>query len=600
MRRLALTRKLYDLPLGRKLALLAAVYVLIGLVLLGLGYAGLTLLNGVRAYVGGEGIWSRNQKNAVYYLLQYTQTRDERFYQKFEESVASPKVLKRARLELEKPHFSKVLVAQSAIAGGLHPDDVDFIIFLFRWFRQVPFFADAVNFWERGDTLIGELENYAVQLRQELGASQPSRQRIAQIHQEIDKINSALSILEVDFSKSITRAAHLTSLILIYAVALVTLLLSVLGYVAYRSFSGHLLGGISCLRLGTERVAAGDFRREIQIQTADELGQLANAFNVMTQNIAAARLEIEDRNGKLARALHEQENLMASIPDIVYITDNNGMLKKWNRRTELVTGYSAQELAGKPGWELLTPEGETITREALNSWMQSGGFEIELPLQDKSGQVISYFWKGVTLKDENSESIGLIGIGRDITTYKRVQDHLDHLAHYDSLTGLANRSLLSDRLYQAVARAERHGGLLALVFIDLNNFKEINDTLGHDAGDSLLKTYSGWLKASLRGSDTAARWGGDEFVLILEAINHPLAVVNVLEKLFKHEATPLDLKGQKVFATSSVGISIYPLDGTDPLTLLKCADRAMYWSKERGGSSYKFASEHYDVKTAET
>jgi len=589
-------RRAIDLPLGRKLALLAVVYALIGLTLIALGYAGLTVLNGVRAYVGGEGIWSRNQKNAVYYLVQYTQTRDERYYQQFQTSLASPKALKQARLELEKPDFDRNLVAQASIAGGIPVDDIDAIIFLFRQFRLVPFFADAVVLWERGDVLIEELENYALQLRQELGAAQSSMQRIQQIHEEIDKINSVLSKQEEDFSKSITRAAHLTGSILIYVVALAALLLAGLGYIAYRSFSSHLLGGISGLRQGAERVASGDLRHEIRIQAADELGQLAGAFNIMTQNIAAARLEIEDRNNRLTRALHEQENLMASIPDIVYITDNRGMLQKWNQKMEQVTGYTASELGGKAGWDLLTAEGKAIAQEALGYWMKSGGFEMELPLQDKNNQVIPYFWKGVTLKNENSEAIGLIGIGRDITTYKRTQDHLDRLAHYDALTGLANRSLLSDRLHQAVARSERSGGLLALVFIDLNKFKEINDTLGHDAGDALLKTYAGWLTASMRGSDTAARWGGDEFVLILEDISNPAAVINVLEKLFKHEAAPLDLKGQKVFTTSSVGISIYPLDGTDPLALLRSADHAMYRAKEQGGSCYRFASEHYDSK----
>jgi signal transduction histidine kinase len=302
-----------DLPLGKKLEVLTTVYALIGLTLIGFSYTGLMLLDSVHAYVGAVGTWSRNQNNAAYHLVRYTQAREERSYREFEKSIAVPKSLGVMRIELEKPVYDKALLAKAIMEGGIHPDDIEPIIFMFRWFRSASFFSDAVAIWKRGDQLVQQLDAIAKELRREVLARRSSPATIQGLHEEIFKINSELSDLENDFSESVTHAAHVTRQILVYVATFAVLLLTLTGYLAHRFFPRHLLGNISRLRLGTELVTAGDFHHKIPVRTADELGQLAGAFNAMTMRLDTAMLEIEDRNNRVRNLLEREKEFTANI-----------------------------------------------------------------------------------------------------------------------------------------------------------------------------------------------------------------------------------------------------------------------------------------------
>ncbi len=166
-------------------------------------------------------------------------------------------------------------------------------------------------------------------------------------------------------------------------------------------------------------------------------------------------------------------------------------------------------------------------------------------------------------------------------TRRELFDRLRHVAQYDSLTGLPNRELLSDRIRTALARARRKQTSFALLFLDLNGFKRINDSLGHAAGDQLLQRVAHRLSQSIRESDTAARLGGDEFVILVEAINKRHSAQSVADKLHEAFDTPFLLEGTELTITPSIGIAVYPYDGEDELTLLKHADNAMYVAKGR-------------------
>ncbi len=182
---------------------------------------------------------------------------------------------------------------------------------------------------------------------------------------------------------------------------------------------------------------------------------------------------------------------------------------------------------------------------------------------------------------------------------KQTEERLAYLAQYDHLTGLANRALFRDRLDQALARAERNNQRLALMFLDLDHFKSINDTLGHDAGDQLLEEVAQRLKSCVRKTDTVARIGGDEFTVILEGITSNQDPIIVAQKIIDKLSPPFTLAGQEVFSGISIGITVYPDDGETARELLKYADRAMYRAKDLGCNNYQFYAANLNLRATE-
>jgi diguanylate cyclase (GGDEF)-like protein len=181
-----------------------------------------------------------------------------------------------------------------------------------------------------------------------------------------------------------------------------------------------------------------------------------------------------------------------------------------------------------------------------------------------------------------------IGIVRDITERKLAEQKIAHLAHYDYLTDLPNRALLLDVLNHSIALAKRNKHKTAVLFLDLDGFKKVNDTLGHDAGDLLLKGVSERLKRTIRDSDTVGRVGGDEFILVLDNIGSDENAAQVAKKIIAALSEPFDLKGPHCHVGGSIGISIFPDDAKDPAQLVKQADEAMYLAKQSGKNTCRF------------
>jgi diguanylate cyclase (GGDEF)-like protein len=189
---------------------------------------------------------------------------------------------------------------------------------------------------------------------------------------------------------------------------------------------------------------------------------------------------------------------------------------------------------------------------------------------------------------ESGDFLGRRGVNRDITELKRSREQLRFLAHHDALTGLPNRSLFRGRLEQSIHRAARHGVQIALLFLDLDRFKVVNDTLGHPVGDALLKQVATRLSEGVRASDTLARLGGDEFVVIFEDLRGPNEAAALARRLLALFTQPFDVAGRELFLSLSIGISIYPLDGPDTDTLIRHADIAMYRAKSTGRNDFSF------------
>ncbi|NOR51825.1 MAG: EAL domain-containing protein [Gammaproteobacteria bacterium] len=225
-----------------------------------------------------------------------------------------------------------------------------------------------------------------------------------------------------------------------------------------------------------------------------------------------------------------------------------------------------------------------------------GHWEGEIWDRRKCGEVFPKWLSINTVKDVRGDPVKYVGIFSDITTLKENEKELEHLAYYDALTKLPNRILFRDRLEQGIYTAKRDAHKLATLLIDLDHFKYVNDTLGHDAGDELLEIVARRLQIFVRESDTVARLGGDEFVIILTEINHPEEASIIAQKIIDNLKKPIEVKGRKVNIGASIGIATYPDDGDKCDLLVKHADLALYKAKDSGRNKYHYFSE--ELQTA--
>ena len=291
-------------------------------------------------------------------------------------------------------------------------------------------------------------------------------------------------------------------------------------------------------------------------------------------------------------------SIVDNLPSMVSVKDAKELrFMRLNKAGEAMTGFSEQELLGKNDYDLFPKEQADFFVAKDRETLDTGKlvFVEEEPIRTKDGAERILQTKKLPVFDGIGNIQYVLGISEDITERKKAEERLAYLAQYDSLTGLPNRSLFRDRLTQAMVRAKRNDRILALMFLDLDHFKEINDSLGHSTGDEVLQAVAGRLRASLRLVDTIARLGGDEFTIILENIARPDDVTMVAQKIWSAFSDPLVIQGREIFVTASIGITLYPRDVEDIDALLQTADIAMYHAKEEGRNTYEFyAAEMHD------
>jgi diguanylate cyclase (GGDEF)-like protein/PAS domain S-box-containing protein len=230
----------------------------------------------------------------------------------------------------------------------------------------------------------------------------------------------------------------------------------------------------------------------------------------------------------------------------------------------------------------------TVHRATEESKRLREPFAIDHRILRRDGSVRWVQERGDFFFDRNGAPLRSVGTMTDITERKEAEQQLARHAHYDSLTELPNRTLLTDRLNQAIAYSDRHKRPTAVLFLDLDRFKNVNDTLGHSIGDLLLKAVAGRLKRSVRAVDCVARLGGDEFIIVLTDLPNSQAAMKIAQKIVNETGRSYVVSGHELFTTASIGISMYPADGHDVETLLRNSDTAMYKAKERGGNNFQF------------
>jgi len=286
-------------------------------------------------------------------------------------------------------------------------------------------------------------------------------------------------------------------------------------------------------------------------------------------------------------------NVLEHIADGVMVLDVHGRIVATNPAFTRITGYAEHEALGRSSSLSSHDAAGSRNDPALYQelWRElgaSGFWRGEIWDTRKGGDAYLEALTVSAVRDDDGATTHYVCVFSDITRARESQIQLDHLAHHDALTALPNRLLYHDRLRHAMARAERDGEQLAVLFIDLDRFKNVNDTLGHHVGDELLKQAAQSLSRCLREGDTLARLGGDEFIVLLEDVDGVRGATRVADKLVAMFEQPFEDSGDELFVTGSVGISLYPRDGHDMHILIRNADVAMYQAKARGRNGYRF------------
>jgi diguanylate cyclase (GGDEF)-like protein/PAS domain S-box-containing protein len=290
--------------------------------------------------------------------------------------------------------------------------------------------------------------------------------------------------------------------------------------------------------------------------------------------------------GDLEKSQNQLQSIISNVMDGIITINESGEVQGFNPAAELIFGYSQQEIVGKNVSMLMPEPDRSAHGDYLKRYLHTG-----------EGKILGVRGREVTAIRKNGEAFPMelsasemmlggsryfIGIVRDITERKQAEQKIAHLAHFDYLTDLPNRAYLLNVLNHSIALSKRDKLRMAVLFVDLDGFKRVNDTLGHEAGDLLLQGVSRRLKETVRDADTVARVGGDEFILVLDDVGSEENATQVAGKLIAAMSKPFDLRGQAGRVGASIGIAIFPDDADSAVDLFKYADKAMYLAKQSG------------------
>ena len=312
-----------------------------------------------------------------------------------------------------------------------------------------------------------------------------------------------------------------------------------------------------------------------------------------------ARLQIS--TGKLRRSERRYRRLYQNTPVMLHSIDRSGRLVNVSNYWLQSLGYSREEVIGRPLSDFLSHKSQRLAEKSVLPAFFKAGHVENIPYQmlKKTGETIDILLSAVAERNDQGEVEHSLAVVTDVTERRKAEREIQKLAYYDTLTGLPNRLLFLDRLHLALAQARREGRNVGVLFLDLDRFKSINDTMGHVAGDMLLKYVARRLQGCVRQSDTVARLGGDEFVVVLPGVHTEQDLTAFARKILETVSRPVRLGEKKVFSTASIGISVFPTDADNLDALLRNADIAMYAAKDRGKNTYQFFSEEMNARVVE-
>lgn len=361
----------------------------------------------------------------------------------------------------------------------------------------------------------------------------------------------------------------------------------ILGYMFLRKMLKHIFAPIDLLTNAMSEIVDHEhYALRVKKTSTDELGKLTDGFNLMLS-------QIQYRDAKL----RQSDQALSQTQEAITLHDENLCYQYVNPAFVNLFGYHLDDLIGKPFW--LAPESSNKStgpsqEEVFAIARDNGSFRGEVTLQTKSGKLLPIALHVSPIKDVNNKITGYVSVSLDISDKKQAEEWIWQQANFDLVTGLPNRHMFHSRLAQEVEISQRASTSFALMFLDLDDFKEVNDSLGHDMGDLLLKEVGERLIGCLRSTDTVgrdgtvARLGGDEFTIILSHFTDVKKVDIVAQRILTMLAKPFQLGGDVVNISASVGITLYPEDASDAETLIRNADQTMYDAKSKGRNTYSY------------
>lgn len=338
------------------------------------------------------------------------------------------------------------------------------------------------------------------------------------------------------------------------------------------------------------RAAEGDTQVYAEEDALGEIGVLGQHFNQYLERMRRSNqkilIEINERIQAEQQLIIYRKAVEHALEGIG-ITDPTGNILAVNQAFTEITGYSADEVVGKNTSVLQSGRhNQAFYNQLWGSLSATGRWTGEIWNQRKNGEIYPEVLSISAICDENGEVTHYVAVFHDVTAIKRQEERIAHQAYHDALTGLPNRSLANDRIEVSIAHVKRGGTRLAVLFIDLDNFKNVNDSLGHELGDKLLLQVSNRLVSQVREEDTVARLGGDEFLILVAAVASDDVVIDLTKRLLHSFASPFNVEGNDLFVTASIGVAFYPENGNSAGVLTKHADIAMYQAKAKGKNGY--------------
>lgn len=520
---------------ARLVLLLVVLFVAIIAAIIAAGAAGMSALSGIRAFAVGQANWSKAQKDAVYFLTRYVETGDEAHYRSFRARLAVPRGDRKARLAMSGETPDPRAAFQGFLEGLNTPADADDMVSVLVWFRETDQIERALQIWERGDAVIDQLESLGAAVHEDVAAGRLTPEVRAARDLQLEELNGNAALVVDSFSAALGQASRAFRLALHVAATAMAVLLAAVG-------------------VGASVFVARALRR------------------------ADSALRTSERRYRL---LFER-NLAG-----LYRTTIDGRILDCNSAFARILGYpSREEVLKVSALDLYSDPGDRESfLERLSQQRVLVNFEVCLRRRDGSPV---WVLANESLVEEPGAETFMDGSLIDITDRKRAEQQRWHQANHDALTDLPNRVLFNDRLSLAILHAQRRKQSLVIMFLDLDQFKRVNDTLGHSAGDELLVKVADRLRRCIRQDDTVARVGGDEFLLLLSGITREADAAGMARKILAIIAEPFLIQKHELFVEASIGIGMYPADGADAETLVTNVDTAMYRAKETGRNSFQF------------
>ena len=649
-------------PTGRTWGIIWPFLVIVVLLVV-LANMSLYIMSGARAFVTGESIWSKAQKEALYSLLHYSSSHREEDFQRFQRALEVAQGDRIARVEMDRPGTDYDAVRRGLAAARIHPDDMPLLIFLYRVARHMTFMERMIALWEEGDRYVDELRTVGERLHHAVSKRETGQKLAADIDR-IYELDAQLTRMEYEFSDQVGAASRQISLVLILVTLGIAATLVPIGYLLARRIVGkgyaaeralrtseerfhlavagsndgiwdwdiasgrlymsprfkELLGyreeelddhlASMTVRLhpndadGVRRAAVGPMRRGSPLDLECRLrvrGGDYRWFRIRGQSVRNARGKAVRMVGSISDTtayrlasdeLHaEKERLrvtLEAIGDAVIAADNDGRIEYLNPAAELLTGWSEVDARGHPLEQvcMVIDEVERAPVLAELDITQHGGGRPtgsrHTILLARDGREIAVSAVTAPIRDESQRVRGILVVLRDVSQERQYAATLSHQASHDALTGLINRREFDHRLRLALDSAREHQRQHALLYLDLDQFKVVNDTCGHAAGDELIKQVSLLLRQRLREGDTLARLGGDEFGVLLEncPAEHAARIAEDLRRTMVEFRFAWN--GQPFALGMSIGLVNVHDTALTPAAVLSTADSACYLAKEKG------------------